>query len=436
MTVKRVRRALSLFIVGAFLTALTGDSIDLSNPFNRLAGRTSAIQFSYIGWMNDAILHKIGQEIGGNQDYLTEAQRSAYVRDYLQSVARLQTLDGEIARAYASTPAAENPEARTADLRKRRDDARAEVARREPLAESIIEGQIASVLRDEGFATLGQIVPPVAAHITQLPALLVISPRDAIKVENSLNIVTLSADRASELEDSIDRDLKVSSLIVPLGGLSLFPSMVIQTWYAPNLFEVVAHEWCHHYLYFFPLGLTYDVPEARIINESTAVLFGREIARITILRFYSQYPDIIQQLPLPVSPEPKATSTPAGTATPIPATPPPFDYGREMNATRIEVDRLLAAGQPVQAERYMAERKLLFSQNGYAIRKLNQAFFAFYGGYQGTGGSSAGGTDPIGPAIARIRSASPSVRGWLEVMRGITSRAALLDRASADDQPR
>ena len=36
-------------------------------------------------------------------------------------------------------------------------------------------------------------------------------------------------------------------------------------------FEVIAHEWTHHYLYFFPLGLDYnDSGEIRTINETTA----------------------------------------------------------------------------------------------------------------------------------------------------------------------
>jgi hypothetical protein len=51
-----------------------------------------------------------------------------------------------------------------------------------------------------------------------------------------------------------------------------------------------------------------------------------------------------------------------------------------MAATRIEVDRLLAGGKIQEAEQYMEARRQIFVAHGYQIRKLNQAYFAFYGG--------------------------------------------------------
>ena len=74
-----------------------------------------------------------------------------------------------------------------------------------------------------------------------------------------------------------------------------------------------------------------------------------------------------------------------------------------MNETRVNADRLLTAGKIDEAEQYMEMRRRLFVANHYAIRKLNQAYFAFYGGYQSPGDTGAGGSDPIGPAIAEIR---------------------------------
>ncbi len=44
-------------------------------------------------------------------------------------------------------------------------------------------------------------------------------------------------------------------------------------------------------------------------------------------------------------------------------------------------DELLAAGKIEEAEAYMEARRQVFWDNGYAIRKLNQAYFAFYGAY-------------------------------------------------------
>ena len=82
-------------------------------------------------------------------------------------------------------------------------------------------------------------------------------------------------------------------------------------------------------------------------------------------------------------------------------------------------------GAVAEAEAYMEERRQFFYSNGYLIRRLNQAFFAFYGGYQSVG-SGVGGADPIGPAVAAIRDLSPSLHDWIITMRTITTREQLL----------
>jgi hypothetical protein len=101
-----------------------------------------------------------------------------------------------------------------------------------------------------------------------------------------------------------------------------------------------------------------------------------------------------------------------------------------MNETRVTVDELLAEGKVEEAEIYMEEQRALFVANGYAIRKLNQAYFAFYGGYQ-SGAPGVGGEDPIGPAVQAIRDASPSIYEWIVTMRDITTREQLLTMRDA-----
>src|SRR5690606_21566276 len=118
-------------------------------------------------------------ELFGVHPYLTEARRSEYVLGYLDLVRRIHDLESQINQTYAD-PTVPDAEAATADLRAERDALRAEQRRQQPLAESIIEGQIASVLRDEGMAWLGQALPPVAMHFSALPNVLVVSPRDKI----------------------------------------------------------------------------------------------------------------------------------------------------------------------------------------------------------------------------------------------------------------
>jgi hypothetical protein len=92
---------------------------------------------------------------------------------------------------------------------------------------------------------------------------------------------------------------------------------------------------------------------------------------------------------------------------------------------------LAASYQPIvdhfvlKSETYMEHRRAIFVANGYNIRKINQAYFAFYGGYQG-GIAGVGGEDPIGPAVRDIRAFSPDVHSFMVAMRGITNRAELV----------
>ncbi|MCC7447397.1 MAG: hypothetical protein IT324_08280 [Anaerolineae bacterium] len=413
----RTRLILGAIALG-FMIGFPNDTPGGNSLNDRVLGHAKDVLFNYVAWEADAIGVKLVQQQAGLAPYLTEAQRSQYVHDYLKTVTEAQQLDAKINALY-SNPDIHDPAAASADLRTRRDQLQAQIAQKQPLAESIIEGQVASVLRDEGFSTFGEIIPAVSAHITELPMLLIVSPRDKIRFELAINLVNLKVDQMAALEDSIDRDLNVSSLVAPLGGLSLYPSMVMESWFTPYVFEVVAHEWTHHYLYFFPLGLSYnDVADARTINETTASLMGKEVSRKVIERFYRAFPDVMAQLP-PLMPTPKATTTPD------PNKPPPFDYGAAMNETRVTVDALLKDGKIDKAEQYMEQRRQYFAAHGYPIRKLNQAYFAFYGGYQSPG-SGVGGTDPIGPAIHELRQRSPSLKAWLETIRSITTSADLL----------
>ncbi len=139
--------------------------------------------------------------------------------------------------------------------------------------------------------------------------------------------------------------------------------------------------------------------------------FGRAIALRVLARYY---PD----QPLPVYP---SYLDPVET---VPDEVTGFDFYATMNETRVHVDALLVAGQVDEAEAYMEAQRQVFVAHGYAIRKLNQAYFAFHGGYQG--GPGAGGTDPIGPAVEELLALNPDLHTWLDTMRGITTRADLL----------
>ncbi|MBZ0281497.1 MAG: hypothetical protein K8L97_12215 [Anaerolineae bacterium] len=420
---KTLRRLITrLFLFSLMLALLQYSSFIPGLQWNAVAVLAGNYQFDYVTWELNALGVKIDQTLYGLHPFLTEESRIAIVRQYMDDLRAAQSLDAQINTLFAD-PTITDPEAASADLRTQRDALRADLRERQPLVEGILEGQVATVLVDEGFSLAGQILPPVSAHFTQVPNLLVVSPRDQIRFDISINLDPMTVDQITAMEDAIDREQDVSSLIVPLGGIALYPAMVLETASIPQALDTIAHEWLHHYLFFFPLGLQYFngesfVGEARIINETTASLFGREMSRLVLAKYY---PDL-----LPSPPPSDSATSPSPSP---PPSPPAFDFGAELDRTRRRVDELLTAGKIEEAEAYMEEQREVFLQNGYLIRKLNQAFFAFYGGYQ-SGAPGAGGQDPIGPAVQTVRDNSPSLHDWVITMRGITTRDGLLAAAA------
>ena len=94
-----------------------------------------------------------------------------------------------------------------------------------------------------------------------------------------------------------------------------------------------------------------------------------------------------------------------------------------MRETRTTVDGYLAQGQVEPAEQYMEQRRQEFAAKGYYIRKLNQAYFAFYGSYA----DSPTSVSPIGTELRKLRGQQKSLRDFLETVGNITSRQQLAD---------
>ncbi len=371
--------------------------------------------FDFVNWEASALFDKAANAAVAAQHYMTEAERTQYARDYLQLVYDIGQLEAQVQEIYAD-PGTDDPETASASLRARRDALRLEQQSRQALAEAIIEAQISELLCNYGLSVGGQVLPPVSIRFTQLPTLLVISPRDRIERIGSYPLEHgLTVERQEALESAVDSELGVSSLIVPLGGLAVYPSMLIETGYVSHVFSVGSHEWAHHYLTFFPLGLNYGAtPELYTINETVASIIGNEISWAVLNRYY---PDLAG-LPPDYSPQPVQEIPPDQASVPL-----AFDFRAEMHATRVHVDELLAAGRIQEAEQYMDGQRAMFVAHGYQIRKLNQAYFAFYGAYADEPGAT--GSDPIGPALRVLRYYSPSLRDFVVRARNITSLADL-----------
>ena len=105
-----------------------------------------------------------------------------------------------------------------------------------------------------------------------------------------------------------------------------------------------------------------------------------------------------------------------------------FDYRKAMRETRQRVDYLLSIGRIEQAEKYMEDRRAFFWEQGYRIRKINQAYFAFYGAYNDTPGGGAAGDDPIGPAVQQLRIDNIDLKAFIDEIKQVRSFEELMEK--------
>ncbi|MCP4359540.1 MAG: hypothetical protein GY796_16135 [Chloroflexi bacterium] len=375
---------------------------------DQLKALVSQEQFDFLVWETEAFLAKAEAALANGHSFLSQTERKQTVLDYLELLHQVQVLEWEINQIYVNPDMVDSQEA-SAELQVELMEKRAAMVTIRPLAEAIVQDQVSDILVAEGFDLVGQAWPPVLMHMTPLPTLLVVSPRDQIERTHQFSLTPdLSTLDKEVLETAVYNQLNLSALTVPLGGLGTYPAMIQETSNLNWLAEVTAHEWSHHWLTFYPVGLLYNDPQVRVINETIASIIDREIGSQMIEKYY---PELIPPPP-PENPPPPPE--------PDPNAPPPFDFRAEMAATRVQVDDLLADGKIDAAEEYMETRRHVFVENGYNIRKLNQAYFAFYGAYSAEPGG-AGGSDPTGPMLRDIRTASPTLHDFMATVAPIAS---------------
>jgi hypothetical protein len=406
-----IRRLITLGVVLLIAVPLLGgSSVGLSNQSERVRAYTRNIEFDYIQWILDALGIKLTQHALGVARYLPEEQRRQAALEYLKLVQQIQQGEGELNNIYAD-PNIADPKSASATLRQELDELYARRTDLAPLAETVLQQQISEIVAEMGLSLAGQPVPPVMYHSSPLPLALIVSPRHAIRQDQNISLLPdLTLDQEATLEDQVDKSLDVSSLVVGVGGIGVYPTMVMQTSDLNWLSEVIAHEWIHNYLSLRPLGVSYlNSPELRTMNETTASIAGKEIGRAVIERYYPEL--------LPPPPQVMQETTEEPQTTPQ---PPTFDFRKEMHETRTMVDQLLGYGLVEDAERFMEDRRQFFWNNGYHIRKLNQAYFAFYGAYADQPGGAAG-ADPVGEAVRSLRASSPSLADFIKKIAWMSS---------------
>jgi hypothetical protein len=349
----------------------------------------------------DKWLYKTGELFRGRP---SPEEQERYVRDFFLLSREVFALEERLSDAMARGGTDPALAAELRRVRDRRD-------RLENRVESIIEGRITAVAESEGLAlrlaVLPDIVwPPVNMEFTTSPRTLAVSPRDRIALQGTTLLrEDLTLEEVERLERRRLEEDGLSALAFPTSGVGAYPTIISFTGDYRSAVETAAHEWVHNHLYFFPLGVRYfESSDLRTLNESVADLAGREIAEAVMARW-------------PVESLPPPERRPA----------PTVDVRAELRALRAEAESLLAEGRIEEAEALMEERRQHLAANGYFLRRINQAYFAFTNLYAGRAGSPAA-VNPIGPKVDDLRRRTASLGEFLTLVRGFTS-VADLDRA-------
>ena len=234
-----------LFLI--ILTQLLGPgNLPPGDSLARIRAFTIGEEFDYISWTLNALGSKLEQASLQVSNYLDESTQKLAVLDYLTLVREIQNTERQLNDIYAD-PDIEDVEAQAAPVRAHLEELFRQRSRRGPLAESILQNQLALIVTDLDFALGGQPIPPVLYRSSPLPWALIVSPREVIRQDANISLKTeLTVEDNIALEQEIDEALNVSSLVVPVGGIGSYPTMIAQTTNLVWLVEVVAHEWIHN----------------------------------------------------------------------------------------------------------------------------------------------------------------------------------------------
>ena len=405
----------SLVILLLVIFPIRGTSVDPTQQLEKIRAFSRIYEFDYATWTVSALSRKLVQSSMGVDRYISSEDETHIVKDYLNLKNQAAQLELELTNTL-SNPNLVNQDQLAGDIRERLTEIKANREGTAPFVEQILQAQLNTALADLDISLGGQLFPPVLFRSEPNSFALIVSPRDEIRQDANLMLVRgLSIDEIIQLENDIEANLDKSALVVGIGGVGLYPSMIIESGNLDWLIKVIGHEWTHNYLTLRPLGAHYNAsPELKTINETIADLSADEIQAKT---FQLYYPEMLPQIPVESNPTPAEKTAPEEVSAEemiIVSKPPPFDFRAEMHITRLEVDRLLAMGEIKEAESYMESRREYFWENGYQIRKLNQAYFAFHGSYAADPGGAAGqeGAD-LGEQLRELKNRSPSYRSFM-----------------------
>ena len=391
-------------IITAFIliVSILAGSCQQHDDFNRtLNGIINPYRFSIAEWELKTLTSELEGVIFSGREYTVED--SLIVVNYFKLLEDISQLEFQISY-YGDTIEKQDLSA----LQKQLKDLKQESDTLKKVVEGIIELQIRDILNQLDLYWYNDITglnisfPPVNFSLESPPHLLVVSPRENItRMKEIILLQDLSIDEINYIETEIDK-LGYSSIVLGLGGMATFPAFVNNNAGLEYTISTAVEEWFHQYFFFKPAGFLYAFnllgiykdSDISTINETIAGIVSDEIASMVYSKYYSRYYKNVTFEYL------------QGNG---------FDFYEEMRNIRITVDIFLANGDIEQAEAFMEEKRLYILSQGYYIRRLNQAYFAFYGTYAGSPSS----VNPIGEILWDLRNSSANVTDFINITSGI-----------------
>ena len=263
--------------------------------------------------------------------------------------------------------------------------------------EQSIESAISETAKNENLDILwGFIFPPVDIKLGSPPGIIVTSLKDELKLTNS-KIVTgqLSSSQRDEIEKKFESLEYGSALVDNIAGLGTYPAIVSDHNNLKEIFNTASHEWLHNYWLFHPLGRNmWSSTEMYTINETAANIAGDELG-------LKSYESLFEEIAETTNIKSKNNDF----------------FFKTMKETRKRTEDLLKDGKISEAENYMEKQRILINANGYNIRKINQAYFAFRGKY----GDSPASNTPIYSQLIELRKNCLSLGDFIKKISQISS---------------
>jgi hypothetical protein len=385
------------------LAGSRGSSFD--SQLNQITG---PYVFNIAGWEVSTLVHEL-------LDAAPEEGDASTVVEYFKLTEQANLLEYRLEWAITASPE------EIADIQSELDQLRGQRKLIQEAVERVLEKQIRDMYVEQdifspwpGFKVS---FPPVKFKLTEPPKLLIISPRE--RIENTGETMLqpdIKIEDIEEIENRVDQ-LGVSSLVTDIGGLgATYPAFVANDMSLQNTINAAAEEWLHQYLAFTPLGFRYVLDSVGLVpdydvarmNETLAGIVSKEIGGLVYDRYYRVF----------------FTEGSEGEESGI-SSGPVFDFYAEMREIRRQVDLSLSQGQVEEAEQFMNEKRDYLAENGYYIRKLNQAYFAFHGTYA----DSPTSIDPIGTEMKLLRAESRSLKEFLDDISAMTNLQELTEAA-------